>query len=268
MRLIEIKKLRRVAGLALPFGAGVLGVLVESCSSVDRTVVAPMQIEGATFVGDKACADCHERITRAFPASPHARLHLADAQRDGQTGCESCHGPASKHVAAGGGGLKNIINPGKNPAACFQCHEETEAAFHLPKHHPVIEGKMNCVQCHDPHGLDIMKPSGGLAMSRLNESCAQCHQAQTKPVIYEHPALREGCAICHDPHGAINAKMLTVRDSNLCLRCHSQTQGPKGAHGLYIGNVNHVTFLRYGTCWTAGCHTAVHGSNTQPFFFY
>jgi hypothetical protein len=60
--------------------------------------------------------------------------------------------------------------------------------------------------------------------------------------------------------------MLTVRDSNLCLRCHAQVQ--EGAGHLYIGNVDHATYVRYGTCWTAGCHTAVHGSNTQPFFFY
>jgi predicted CXXCH cytochrome family protein len=255
-----------LAALALGIGAFIL--LVNSCSTADRSAVVPLQIEGATYVGDKACADCHERITRVFPTSPHARLHLASLERAGQTGCESCHGPGSKHVAAGGRGLDYIINPGKNPAACFQCHSETEAEFHLPQHHLVIEGKMNCVKCHDPHGMDIMKPEGGLAMSRLNENCAQCHQAQTKPVIFEHPALREGCASCHSPHGSINPKMLTVRDSNLCLRCHAQVQGPAAAGGIYIGNVNHSSYLRYGTCWTAGCHVAVHGSNTQPFLFY
>jgi predicted CXXCH cytochrome family protein len=268
MRLSKLNNPQWLAALALALAGGTLGVLVDSCSTVDRTAVMPLQIEGATFVGDKACADCHERITRAFPASPHARLHLASAERAGQTGCESCHGPGSKHVAAGGGGEKFIINPGKDPAACFQCHLDTEAEFHLPQHHLVLEGKMNCVQCHDPHGMDIMKPAGGLAMGRLNESCAQCHREQTKPVVFEHPALREGCTSCHSPHGSINPKMLTVRDSNLCLRCHAQVQLPGTQGVILIGNVNHGGFLRFGTCWTAGCHTAVHGSNTQPFFFY
>jgi len=268
MPINQLTRLRGFAACALVVGALLLCGLVDSCSTVDRTAVVPLQIQGATFVGDEICADCHERITRSFPASPHARLHLAGEERPGQTGCESCHGPASRHVAAGGGGLKFIVNPGKNPAACFTCHSETEAEFHLPQHHLVLEGKMNCVQCHDPHGLDIKKPAGGLMMGRLNQSCAQCHREQTKPVIFEHPAMREGCTSCHDPHGSINAKMLTVRDSNLCLRCHAQVQGPAAAGGIFIGNVNHVSFLRYGTCWTAGCHTAVHGSNTQPFYFY
>jgi DmsE family decaheme c-type cytochrome len=226
-------------------------------------------IEGATFVGDKPCADCHAEITRGFAASAHARLRLEKTKFEGQSGCESCHGPASKHVAIGGAGReKFIVNPGKDPQACYQCHLDINAEFHLPQHHPVPEGKMNCVQCHDPHGHDIMKPSrGNAAMARLNESCATCHREQTRPFVFEHAALREGCTVCHSPHGSVNAKLLTVRDSNLCLRCHIQrAQGPAGR--FYIGNVDHSGFIRYGACWTAGCHSSIHGSNTQPYYFY
>ncbi|WP_083809003.1 cytochrome c3 family protein [Pedosphaera parvula] len=254
----------------MSLGIGSLVLLLNSCSTTDRTIVAPPQIEGATFVGDKACLECHANISHAFPASPHARLRLEKAGMPGVQGCESCHGPASKHVAVGGGRGRFIINPGKDPQSCFQCHLETEAAFHLPQHHPLIEGKMNCVQCHDPHGLDIMKPKHGLAMSRLNETCSQCHREQTRPFVFEHEALREGCIVCHSPHGSINAKMLIQRDSNLCLKCHAQIQGP-GAGGtghIFIGKEDHTDHLRYGTCWTAGCHTAIHGSNINPHMFY
>jgi predicted CXXCH cytochrome family protein len=253
---------------ALGASAGAFILLLNSCSTLDRTVIVPLQIEGATYVGDQACSDCHPNISRAFPSSPHARLPAS--KMAGQGGCESCHGPGSKHIAMSGrGGLeKFIINPGKDPEGCFQCHLDTRAEFHFPQHHPVIEGKMSCVQCHDPHGMDIMKPAHGLAMARLNESCAECHREQTRPKIFEHAALREGCTVCHNPHGSINAKMLIERDSNLCLKCHAQRLGPGAKGELYIGNINHGTFLRYGTCWTAGCHTAVHGSNTQPFYFY
>jgi predicted CXXCH cytochrome family protein len=265
----KVKVLRVTAGLALGVGLGALALLVESCSTVERTVVVPPIIEGATFVGNKACLDCHANITRAFPASPHARLHLEGGKAAGQHGCESCHGPASKHVAVGGAGReKFIVNPGKDPQACYECHLDINAEFHLPQHHPVTEGKMNCVQCHDPHGLDIMKPAKGLAMVRLNESCGQCHQAQTRPFVFEHAALREGCTTCHNPHGSINPKLLTVRDSNLCLRCHAQTRPPGTTGTLYIGNVDHYGYVRYGTCWTAGCHASIHGSNTQPYYFY
>ena len=36
--------------------------------------MSPPVIEGATYVGDKVCLDCHANISHAFPASPHARL--------------------------------------------------------------------------------------------------------------------------------------------------------------------------------------------------
>jgi DmsE family decaheme c-type cytochrome len=160
------------------------------------------------------------------------------------------------------------VNPGKDPAACFNCHLQTHAEFNLPQHHPVLEGRMNCVQCHDPHGADIMKPARGLAMARLNESCAPCHREQTRPFVYEHEALREGCAVCHQPHGSINAKMLVERDANLCLRCHAQVQGPGAAGEIFIGKVKHRDFVRMGGCWSTGCHTAVHGSNINPLYLY
>jgi len=265
MRVGKLKGWRGVVGLAL---VAVLAGLAGSCST-DRALVDPPMIPGATFVGDKVCADCHDKITRAFPSSPHARLRLEGISKTAQYGCESCHGPGSKHVAVGGTGRdKFIVNPGKDPQACYQCHLEVNAQFRLPQHHPVAEGHMNCAQCHDPHGQDIMKPAGGLAMARLNETCAQCHRDQTRPFVFEHPAMREGCTTCHSPHGSINAKLLNIRDSNLCLRCHFQTQGPGAAGGFYIGNVDHSGLVRYGTCWTAGCHSSIHGSNTQPYYFY
>ncbi len=247
------------------------GLVLISCSSLERAVVAPPMIEGAAFVGNAACFDCHTNISRRFPASPHARLYFAGARMEGSTGCESCHGPGSKHVAVGGGRGKFIVNPGKDAAACFACHLQTHAEFNLPQHHPVIEGKMNCAQCHDPHGMDIRKPARGLAMARLNETCAPCHREQTKPFVYEHEALREGCAICHNPHGSINAKMLVERDNNLCLKCHAQTAGPGAGAGsglIFIGKEPHSAKLRLGTCWSAGCHTAVHGSNVHPHQLY
>ncbi len=250
----------------MTLGAPVIAALfVNSCSTVSRTVYVPPEIPGAHYVGNKACVDCHANYVRSFPMGPHARIYNETSVATGQSGCESCHGPGSLHIQAGGGRGKFIVNPGKDPTACFQCHLEIDAEFNLPQHHPVIEGHMNCVQCHDPHGGDIFKPAGGLAMARVNESCAQCHREQTRPMVFEHEALREGCVTCHNPHGSINRKLLIDADPNLCLRCHAQN--PVGAT-INIGAVDHTAFLSQATCWASGCHTAVHGSNVDPFLRY
>ena len=107
-------------------------------------------------------------------------------------------------------------------------------------------------------------------MARLNENCAQCHREQARPFVFEHEALREGCTVCHAPHGSINSKLLVQRDANLCLKCHAQTQSLSGlASGLvFIGKQEHSSFLAVGTCWSAGCHPAIHGSNTSRRMHY
>lgn len=249
--------------VAISTGAAI--VLVSCATS--GPLAAPLQIPGAHFVGNQACADCHAEILQRFPASPHAHLVVENANAPGGIGCESCHGPGSKHIASAD--PDSIINPGKNPGACFRCHLQVQAEFQLPEHHPVIEGEMNCAQCHDPHGGDIFKTTGGLAMARMNETCARCHREQTRPFVFEHPAMREGCPTCHTPHGSINRMLLTQADDNLCLRCHAQVQGVGVAPGeIYIGNSDHTAYLQIGTCWSAGCHTAIHGSDIDPRLRY
>ena len=248
--------------------AGLLGglaVFIASCAEFSGTTMLPPRVPGAKFVGNNTCKECHAAQFKTFAGSIHSRVHVEDTSLAGGTSCESCHGPGSEHFRTGGG-RQFIVNPGKDPSSCFQCHQDVHAQFNLPQHHPVVEGKMNCAQCHDPHGTDIAKPAGGLAMARLNENCAQCHKEQTRLVIFEHQAMREGCAVCHDPHGSINAKLLNTRDNNLCLKCHAQVQTVSGA--IFIGKSSHTTYLQRGSCWTSGCHTAVHGSNIDSRLLY
>jgi len=254
---------KRTLSVIIVFGICVgAAIFLISCAT-SRPIVVPLEIPGAYYVGNQVCFQCHAQIARGFDASPHARLILEATNLAGGAGCESCHGPGSKHVETGG--AKFIINPGKEPDACFRCHLQTRGEFQLPQHHPVIEGHMACGQCHDPHGGDIFKAAdNGLAMARLNENCAGCHREQTRPVVFEHPAMREGCVTCHNPHGSINRMMLKQPDNNLCLRCHAQVQGPSVPRGeFYIGATPHAALMQMGSCWAAGCHSAVHGSDVD-----
>jgi len=240
----------------------VAAVLV-SCMATTRAIVSPPQIAGASFVGSADCSDCHEKITKNFSTATHAKLHIP-GEDDTEIGCESCHGPGSVHTDIGGGynnpGSITIVNPRKSPEVCLQCHLDARGAFSLPNHHPVMEGQISCVDCHDPHQGPALR-SGGTALLAQNDVCTECHTDQRGPYGFEHEAVRDGCTTCHDPHGSVNPQLLKSRNANLCLQCHFQEQPAPGQ--IYIGGQFHSAFLSQGTCWTAGCHEAVHGSHVN-----
>jgi predicted CXXCH cytochrome family protein len=263
--------------LAVAAGIIVLLLAVISCSTVNRSVVVLPEVPGAKYIGSKECEQCHDKLCRDFATADHARL-IAEGPNARNAGCESCHGPCSLHSESGGEtkppyvftagrpqassyGARTAVQPARSTETiCYQCHPNVRGQFDLPNHHPVLEGRLSCTACHSPHKGSIMV-GGSTSMLSENESCFRCHAAQRGPFVFEHEALHEGCTICHTPHGSINAKMLKVRDANLCMKCHfQQVSGGK----ILIGGSDHTTRLQQGTCWTAGCHEAIHGSRVSP----
>ena len=273
----EIFSKRRRRGLALAAGALVLLLGAVSCQTVNRAVVVLPDVPGAKYIGSKECEQCHDKLYRDFATADHARL-IAAGTNALNAGCESCHGPCSLHSESGGEtkppysftagrpqassyGARLQVEPARaKETVCFQCHLDVRGQFSLPSHHPVPEGKLTCTACHSPHKGSI-HVGGGTSLMSENESCFRCHANKRGPYTFEHDALREGCITCHNVHGSVNAKLLTVRDANLCLKCHFQ-QVSNGQ--LLIGGSDHTIRVQQGTCWTAGCHTAVHGSRVSP----
>jgi predicted CXXCH cytochrome family protein len=243
------------AALLILFSSIAVIITAVSCGTVTRTVVVPPEIPGAKFVGSESCAQCHSDKNRKFATSDHARLK-AHGDNSVNVGCESCHGPASLHISSGGS-TQTILNPRKSPETCFQCHVDKRGSFGLNHSHPVVEGKVGCADCHNPHEGRAVK-GGASSLASSDETCFRCHTAQRGPFVFEHEALREGCQTCHSPHGSVNAKMLTERNQLLCLKCHFQTQTAPGR--IIIGGHEHTDDLDRGTCWSSGCHEAVHGS--------
>lgn len=273
----NVRKTSRNTWVMLPVGVMILLLAVISCSTVHRSVVVLPNVPGASYVGSDQCSMCHYNISQGFATADHARL-MAQGTNALSAGCESCHGPCSQHVESGGGvlppysfasgraetssyGARLAVKPARSEqTVCYQCHTDVRAQFQLPIHHPVPEGHMSCTDCHNPHKGSIFL-GGGTSQMSLNEMCLRCHPAQRGPFVFAHEAMHEGCVTCHNPHGSINAKLLKVRNANLCLRCHfQQVQNGK----ILIGGVDHTYKLQQGTCWTAGCHEAVHGSQVSP----
>ena len=246
-------------------GATAWGLLLISCVVADRAVLVPPKISGATFIGTKECAQCHADKTEHFGTATHANVALTDL-KVGETGCEACHGPGSIHVKTGGE-AGTIVNPGKSPETCFACHLDKRGQFNLPNAHPVLAGHVTCNDCHEPHKGHVVRNSGA-DLESMNETCTKCHTAQKGPFLFKHNAMVEGCTACHNPHGSVNQKMLVARDANLCLRCHLEHPAVEGNGTIIVGGQDHRTRLQGGTCWSAGCHEDVHGSNASKAMRY
>ena len=261
----------------LATGAGVLLLTVISCSTTKRQAVVLPEVPGAKYIGSSECEQCHDEISKSFKTADHARL-LALGKNGKDYGCESCHGPASLHSDSGGevkppysftsgrpqpAGLGARL-PATSARAienvCYTCHLDVRGQFNLPSHHPVPEGQLTCIQCHPPH-KGMAHVGGSTQLLAQEENCLQCHESQRGPFVVEHDAVREGCTTCHSPHGSVNTKLLTERNSTLCLKCHFQQV--KGGN-ILIGGIDHTAKLSQGSCWSAGCHEAVHGSRVSP----
>lgn len=264
-------------GLASLAGVSVVLAAAVACkTAVNRAVVVPPNVPGAEYVGSSECEMCHDVKFRDFATADHARV-VAAGTNGVNIGCEACHGPGSLHSESGGEieppfsftsgrpqsgmmpSLPTVPTRRSGVNVCYECHAEKRGQFQLPSHHQVPEGRLTCTECHPPH-KGMAHKGGSTAITAENEGCLQCHPNQRGPFVFEHEALREGCTICHNPHGSVNAKLLTTRDSTLCLKCHFLR--PQGSQVL-IGGSDHTVRVQQGTCWTAGCHEAVHGSRVS-----
>jgi DmsE family decaheme c-type cytochrome len=250
--------------------------------------------EKGGMVGKDTCATCHEDVSKAFEATPHAQSAL---------GCEGCHGPGQAHVDGGGDKTKiakiSALPPAEQSDACLKCHAKGQQAHWSGSTHD--SRKVSCISCHETH------PKGAVPKSLLSkpqtELCVSCHPKRRAQLYRSgHMPMREGkmeCSSCHNPHGTVSEGMLVQNSINEnCYACHAEKRGPfvwehapvredcttcHDAHGsvnsymlkvkqpilcqpCHIANRHPSTphFAKDQYSWNHGClncHPMIHGSN-------
>jgi DmsE family decaheme c-type cytochrome len=147
---------------------------------------------------------------------------------------------------------------------CVECHRDVRADILKPSHHPIIEGKVGCQDCHDPHGA-LQKAS--LRAESVSDLCLTCHADKRGPWIHEHPPVEENCAICHTPHGSAHKGLLAQKPPALCADCHANGH----THGVYDGRGTKPGVLpsniRFEASGCVNCHRQIHGSNAPSSAF-
>lgn len=182
------------------------------------------------------CLKCH---------TANATFNLHDWNTGGHAGndvvCSDCH-----NIHAG---PDLIVRPRETFKICFRCHQETDAQFSMPSHHPIHEERVVCTDCHDPHGTPYDKL---LREDTIKATCTNCHAEKEGPFIYEHADVNEDCRTCHSPHGSINNNLLIMQEPFLCLQCHS-------GHRTDAGTAKEIKGAFYTRC--SDCHSQVHGTD-------
>jgi DmsE family decaheme c-type cytochrome len=216
----------------LRYGLGLISLLltISGCEKASLKPVALSTIQGAEYVGSETCAGCHDELSTKFMSSIHGRIASFEISKMPK-GCESCHGPGSKHAETGDPEnilrFKNLSSAQKS-GICLQCHA---------KHHwDTSEHSLNDVSCTDCHKIHDGKEPTLLAKSEP-QLCFNCHKDIRNKTLYpsRHPIWDEErtgrkrmtCSSCHDVHGSpVKSLKTEERVNDLCLRCHARYQGP------------------------------------------
>jgi len=262
LKTVPVVPFLRRHALLLAMAAFVISLVVIGCGGggSNSTVAIPstgFKQTDATYVGKVACRDCHANIYDQYvneepmgvndPVNVHAdAVHVGDCgachttgfgqptggQLDGSTplldgiGCESCHGPGSKHLTAGSVAERDAtitrVPPDKT---CTDCHGDRlngnrPGALNQP-FTPVtddtlrnskangIRGPHHCAAAflYGRGGYNIMSPMAS-PHSTLPNTCMNCHQKTINPATgkVDHGADMEkpvidfsnpNCASCH-----------------------------------------------------------------------
>ncbi len=227
-----------------------------------------------------SCEDCHGPMSKHLAEPRHKPAYVVSFMHGKLTTdqkssvCLQCHQDGQQmhwqtsiHASAG----NTCINCHKVMAmtdpvqdrldqsnVCFTCHMDKRAQMHERSHHPILDGKVVCSDCHNPHG------SAGpyqLVKNTVNQVCYQCHAEKRGPFLWEHQPVREDCTNCHNPHGTNNPRMLKVKMPYLCEQCHGEAYHPAT---LYTGTgipPNGAAQQMLGRACT-NCHSMIHGSNS------
>jgi len=299
---------------------GLRAAVLAAATALVAALATPALAQQATYIGEKACLECHGQENRHFTDTLHAKTFRLNPKNDRERQvCESCHGPGSLHAKTtkdksliigftkGWGtpvqtqnatclnchqGGNRLHWPGSTHAGnqlgcadchntmekvsatgllfkssinetCQTCHQQQRAEFNKRSHMPLPEGKMSCVDCHNPHG-SATKPL--LKAESVNVICTTCHAEKRGPLLWEHAPVRESCVTCHHPHGSNHDKLLVASRPQLCQQCHSPSVGHPGqfyradqtAANAQVGGTASQRIIGR-SC--QNCHSQIHGSN-------
>jgi DmsE family decaheme c-type cytochrome len=201
------------------------------------------------------CLTCHagNRQLAFWESGKHATNEVSC------TNCHNIHKEKALHVAPYTTTSRPI-----EADICGNCHKQVRNATLKPSHHPIMEGKVKCSDCHNPHGA---LTQAMVKHETVNQQCFSCHADKRGPFVFGHPPVEENCLTCHTPHGSAHEKLLNEKAPNLCQDCHVTGRHPTSFYGsgqgwtTPSGTPNSSVSSRFIARGCLNCHNSIHGSN-------
>jgi DmsE family decaheme c-type cytochrome len=217
---------------------------------VNRFKNAPAEAKSAV------CLTCHSgnRHLTFWESGKHAKNDVA---------CSDCHNIHDKTRSLTVAPFTTTSRP-IEADTCGNCHKQVRNATLKPSHHPILEGKVKCSDCHNPHGA---LTHAMIKQETVNQQCYSCHADKRGPFVFSHPPVDENCLSCHTPHGSSHGKLLTDKAPNLCQDCHVAGRHPTNFYGsgqAWLqpdGTRNASPNTRFIARGCLNCHNSIHGSN-------
>ena len=205
------------------------------------------------------CLSCHE-------GNRHLAFWDSGAHKKNDVACTDCHrlhnkpGPGSTIALRKNDPTVSTYQTTQRQLqyeTCTSCHKQIRSQLLKPSQHPIIEGKVACTDCHNPHGALSKQMINAESIPQL---CTSCHTEKRGPFVWGHPPVEENCLACHNSHGSNHARLLAEKAPNVCQDCHDASRHPGtiyDASGSWTGTKN--TRLLARGC--VNCHNQIHGSN-------
>lgn len=221
----------------------------ENCHGLtDEHVASPTMTNVIAFTsgGGRSADELSRQCLTCHDSSVHLAMWDMGQHSRNDVACVTCH---TIHTT------RNQVN---QPEVCYTCHRSIRAQVNKQSHHPIIEGKILCSDCHNTHGNTNRRM---IRAESVNELCYSCHAEKRGPYVFEHAPVEENCAICHVPHGSRHAKLMAEKIPNLCQDCHDWSRHPGTPYDATTGFTGSSPSNRFFSRSCLNCHGAIHGSS-------
>jgi DmsE family decaheme c-type cytochrome len=185
----------------------------------------------ADYLGSDTCLGCHDDAAKHLADTPHWKMANPRSPA-ADKGCESCHGPGSRHLEnpSDDTTIRKFAKmpPHETNATCLTCHAKATHAVWEGSTHDVRN--LSCITCHSVH--NPVSARAQLKAADEPRLCVTCHRTQVLKVSrVSHMPVPEGkmvCSSCHNPHGSTNVRLLKVGNwvNESCVSCHTEKRGP------------------------------------------